>query len=288
MYSRRYFCQTRRGRTGQYPLEEHFQPHGLSLHPLWEFAQQVSQLDPAAVSLLNLLWLRICHVMRRLCRAQYEGGRRRTWTINISKAQNRIITQTTHSSFKNANDHPSVFFATSVAVFSSSSNKTPNPPSSLLSVELHLSVPTALTFVIHLPMYVLLSSSLGSSKWYLTSNREGRLRMASSICSGWFVVAMVRIPSFCACEGKHQWYVNCDVLWNTYQSIELIEEEWPNVRCDHWVEIFNDEDTWRTGACMFEYRTYACFRTLIYEKEQTISTWNSVRRRERKYSHNSS
>ena len=39
------------------------------------------------------------------------------------------------------------------------------------------------------------SSGVGKSNWYLTSNRDGRFRMASSMRSGWFVVAMVRMPS---------------------------------------------------------------------------------------------
>lgn len=51
-------------------------------------------------------------------------------------------------------------------------------------------------FLIHFSMYALRSDSFGRSKLYLTSKRDGRLSIASSIFSGWFVVAIVRIPSF--------------------------------------------------------------------------------------------
>ena len=96
----------------------------------------------------------------------------------------------TKSSLRNANDHPSVLFAISSA---SSVSDLVNLIESVLSVD---SSSTDLIFWIHLSAYSVRKDSLGRSKLYLTSKREGRLRIASSIRSGWFVVAIVRIPSF--------------------------------------------------------------------------------------------
>ena len=96
----------------------------------------------------------------------------------------------TKSSLRNANDHPSVPFAISSA---SSVSGLVNLIESVLSVD---PPSTDLIFWIHLSAYDVRKNSLGSSKLYLTSKREGRLRIASSIRSGWFVVAIVRIPSF--------------------------------------------------------------------------------------------
>ena len=96
----------------------------------------------------------------------------------------------TKSSLRNANDHPSVPFVISSA---SSVSGLVNLIESVLAVDPHS---TDLIFWIHLRAYVVRKDSVGRLKLYLTSKREGRLRIASSIRSGWFVVAIVRIPSF--------------------------------------------------------------------------------------------
>ena len=96
----------------------------------------------------------------------------------------------TKSSLRNANDHPSVPFATSAAISVSDLVKLIEDVSSVDSSS------TDLIFWIHLSAYDVRKDSLGRSKLYLTSKREGRLRIASSIRSGWFVVAIVRMPSF--------------------------------------------------------------------------------------------
>ena len=96
----------------------------------------------------------------------------------------------TNSSLRNANDHPSVLFAISSA---SSVSDLVNLIENMLSVD---SSSTDLIFWIHLRAYVVRKDSVGRLKLYLTSKREGRLRIASSMRSGWFVVAIVRIPSF--------------------------------------------------------------------------------------------
>ena len=96
----------------------------------------------------------------------------------------------TKSSLRNANDHPSVLFAISSA---SSVSSLVNLIESVLSVD---PPSTDLIFWIHLRAYVVRKDSVGRLKLYLTSKREGRLRIASSMRSGWFVVAIVRIPSF--------------------------------------------------------------------------------------------
>ena len=126
-----------------------------------------------------------------------------TWLISISSNPDWVLEvwdrdlswatrsrNETNSSLRNANDHPSVPFATSAAISVSDlvnliENMSSVDPSS-----------TDLIFWIHLSAYSVRKDSLGRSKLYLTSKREGRLRIASSIRSGWFVVAIVRIPSF--------------------------------------------------------------------------------------------
>ena len=98
-------------------------------------------------------------------------------------------TEMTYNSLRNANDHPSVLWETSSAISSFFlSNVTPLPAPALETS----------SFLIHFMAKALRRLVSGSVKSYLTSNREGRFKIASSILSGWFVVAMVKIPSFCA------------------------------------------------------------------------------------------
>jgi hypothetical protein len=93
----------------------------------------------------------------------------------------------TYSSLRKANDQPSVRFAISPAIASSS----------VRANRFSTSLAETLAFLIHLNANCFLKGSLGRVKSYLTSNLDGRLRIASSMRSGWFVVAMVKTPWFC-------------------------------------------------------------------------------------------
>jgi hypothetical protein len=97
---------------------------------------------------------------------------------------------TTHSSFKKAKLNPSVFSPILSAIaWCSMVNLMPRPtfPRSTLST--------------HLRANATHSSRAGTAKVYLTSKRLGRLIIASSMRSGWFVVAIVRRSR---CDGHAQ------------------------------------------------------------------------------------
>lgn len=100
----------------------------------------------------------------------------------------------THNSLRKAKDQPSVFRATSSAIWSADFSKTTPWPFAAVA-------PMLSTLRIHRVANALRSSYSGSVKLYFTSKREGRFNMASSIRSGWLVVAMVKIPSFWAYGG---------------------------------------------------------------------------------------
>src|SRR5882762_10576901 len=97
----------------------------------------------------------------------------------------KVEDQDTHSSFKKANDHLSVLSAMLSARSSS-------PFSNDVGCESKLILRS------HLTANSLRRLCVGKLYVNLVSKREGRLRMASSISSGWFVLAMVRMPSFWA------------------------------------------------------------------------------------------
>lgn len=45
----------------------------------------------------------------------------------------------------------------------------------------------------------------------------------------------------------------------THQAIELIKEEGAHSGTDHRVEVFEDEDAWRVGACVVKDGSDAMF-----------------------------
>ena len=94
-----------------------------------------------------------------------------------------------HSSFRKAKDQPSVFSATLEAVASGAVNSTPVFAAKDLTLASHLAANSSRR------------GASGSVKLYLTSKREGRFRIASSMRSGWLVVAIVRMPALSAWSG---------------------------------------------------------------------------------------
>lgn len=104
----------------------------------------------------------------------------------VLKILKKIIEYSTHSSFEKAKDHPSVFSAISDTVSSVDLNSTP------------VLAERPLTLASHFVANACRSEESGSVKLYLTSKRDGLFRMASSIRSGWLVVAMVRMPALSA------------------------------------------------------------------------------------------
>lgn len=92
-----------------------------------------------------------------------------------------------HSSLRNANENSSDLFAISSAISVSLRANSITGLSSGLIV---------LIFLSHLIAYVFLKLISGKAKLYLTSKRDGRFKIASSMSSGWLVDAIVRTPSF--------------------------------------------------------------------------------------------
>lgn len=230
--------------------------------PPWTWVSAQRDLRAVWIELYQLV-REVCLISQRgICRGLYARGTRRSYNRTSLRS---ALSQCgwyidTYSSFKKAKDHPSVLSATLFAsFFSLFSNVTP------------VCAPSFEILLSHLIVNASRSSGVGKLYVYLVSNREGLLMIASSISSGWFVLAMVRIPSFWAwwavysqVGGRGNW----DEMRCTYQTIKFIQEERLDFISDHRIEVFQYENTRRIFPRLFEHTSDTVFGALITGKTE--------------------
>lgn len=129
----------------------------------------------AALSFPKALWSPSARDLSGAARSRKDT--KLLWPVRWEHEHGRYVKQwkkmvNTHSSFKIANDHPSILSVISFANWSS---------------------------IAHALLSSILSSASGRPNLYLTLNREEQLKIATSIFSRWFVAAIVKIPSFRPC-----------------------------------------------------------------------------------------